>query len=99
MKQNVVLEQSYLLAIRIVKLHLHLSKDLKEFHLSLQVLRSGTSIGANVEEAVGGVSKKDFVNKLSTSYKEARETKFWIRLLRDTGLIEKKLAESLILDL
>jgi four helix bundle protein len=98
MKENIVLMKSFKFAVRIVKLHLHLSKRLKEFELSAQVLRSGTSIGANIEEALGGVSRKDFANKLAVSYKEARETKYWIRLLHESGLIEKTLSVSLLGD-
>jgi len=98
MKENVIQTKSFAFAIRIVNLHLHLSKKLREFELSSQILKSGTSIGANVEEALGAVSKKDFINKLGTSYKEARETKYWIRLLRDSNLIEKELAQSMLND-
>lgn len=66
--------------------------------MSKQILRSGTSIGANVEEAIGGQSRKDFAAKLSIAYKEARETKYWLRLLRDADILDKRLAESLLLD-
>jgi four helix bundle protein len=75
-----------------------LSKKIKQYELSGQLLRSGTSIGANIEEAVGGASKKDFANKLNIAYKEARETKYWLRLLRDSEVIESKLAESFLRD-
>jgi four helix bundle protein len=95
---NPVLEKSYKFALRIVKLHAHLSKDLKQFEISSQILRSGTSIGANIEEAIGGASRKDFTNKLAISYKEARETKYWLRLLRDSEILENSLAESLLTD-
>ncbi len=94
-RDNPVLEKSYKFALRIIKLHAHLSKDLKQFEISSQILRSGTSIGANIEEAIGGASKKDFINKLSISYKEARETKYWLRLLGDSEIISKELSESL----
>jgi four helix bundle protein len=77
---------------------MHLSKELRQFEISSQVLRSGTSIGANVEEAAGGSSRKDFINKMNIAYKEARESKYWLRLLKDSGIIEIKLAESLISD-
>jgi four helix bundle protein len=97
-KNNPVLDKSYAFALRIVKLHLHLSKDLKQYEISSQVLRSGTSIGANVEEAIGGVSKKDFINKLGTAYKEVRETKYWLRLLRDSAIIDTAQADSLLSD-
>lgn len=56
--------------------------------LSRQILKSGTSIGANVDEAIGGISKKDFRAKMSISYKEARETNYWLRILKDTNYIE-----------
>ena len=59
---------------------------------------SGTAIGANVEEAFGGSSRKDFINKMQIAYKEARETKYWLRLLKGGELIEKKLAESFLKD-
>jgi four helix bundle protein len=97
-KGNVILVKSYQFGLRIVKLHLHLSKELKQFEISSQILRSGTSIGANVEEASGGSSKKDFINKMNIAYKEARETKYWLRLLRDSEIIEFSLAESLLND-
>jgi len=64
-----------------------LSAKKKEYGLSKQVLRSGTSIGANVEEANGGQSRTDFVAKLGIAYKEARETSYWLRLLKDTGYL------------
>ena len=57
---------------------------------------SGTAIGANVEEAIGGASRKDFINKMQIAYKEARETKYWPRLLKEGELIEKKLADSFL---
>jgi four helix bundle protein len=98
MKENIILTKSFQFGVRIVKLHLFLSKKLREYELSSQVLRSGTSIGANIEEALGGVSRKDFTNKLGIAYKEARETKYWVRLLRDSDLIDKKLAESFLID-
>ena len=67
----------------------------KEFVLSRQILKSGTSIGANVEEAIGGFSKKDFRAKMSISYKEARETQYWLKLLKDTDYIDEVLFEEL----
>ena len=88
-KDNVIQEKSYQFAIKIVKTSKYLVDQKKEFILSKQLLRSGTSIGANVEEAIGGQSKKDFFAKLSISYKEARETKYWIRLLFDTDYINE----------
>ena len=84
---NLVLTKSYSFAVRIVRLYQHLSAQKKEFVLSKQVLRSGTSIGANVEEAIGGQSRADFVSKMAIAYKEARETSYWLRLLKDTDYL------------
>lgn len=97
-KDNVVQEKSYAFAIRIVKLSKYLRDVKKEFVLSKQLLRSGTSIGANIEEAIGGQSEKDFFAKLTISYKEARETHYWIRLLTDTDYLSKDESESLLKD-
>jgi len=67
--------------------------------LSRQILRSGTSIGANVEEPIGGLSQKDFLAKLGVSYREARETRFWLRVLRDTDYISQEQRDSMLEDL
>lgn len=75
-KDNVVQIKSYAFAIRIVNVYKYLSNEKKEFVLSKQLLRCGTSIGANIEEAIGGQSEKDFFAKLTISYKEARETHY-----------------------
>lgn len=95
---NVVQEKSFSFAERVVKLYRHLVEKEKEFVLSKQFLRSGTSIGANIEEAIGGVSNKDFSNKLSTAYKESRETRYWLRLLRSGGYVNDKIFESFYAD-
>ena len=84
---NVVELKSYAFAIRIVRLYQHLCKDKKEYVLSKQILRCGTGIGANIEEAIGGQSRADFVAKMSIAYKEDRETSYWLRLLRDTDYL------------
>jgi len=99
MKENIVIEKSYEMALKITKLYLSLKNDKKEFELSRQILRSGTSVAANLEEAVGGQSDKDFLSKVSIAYKECRETIFWLRLLRDSQLVEKLEAESLLSEL
>lgn len=97
-ENNVVREKSYAFAVRIVKACRHLVDEKKEFVLSKQLLRSGTSIGANVEEAIGGQSGKDFFAKLSIAYKEARETHYWIRLLTDTDYLTAQQSASLLRD-
>lgn len=94
-RENMVLSKSYLFAVRIVKMYQHLSSEKKEYVLSKQILRSGTSVGANVEEAIGGISKADFKAKMSIAYKEARETDYWLRLLNDTGYIETEAFDSI----
>lgn len=95
-KDNIILTKSYAFALDIIKMHRHLTNDKKEFVLSKQVLRSGTSIGANAEEATAAISKKEFIMKLQISYKEARETRYWLRLLRDSEILEKSTATDLI---
>lgn len=95
---NAIQAKSYAFALRIVKLYRFLCDEKKEFVLSKQIVRSGTSIGANVEEAIGGQSRKDFLSKISIAYKEARETHYWLRLLRDSGILDPKHAESVLED-
>ncbi|ANW97010.1 four helix bundle protein [Wenyingzhuangia fucanilytica] len=95
MSNNIILDKTYNFAIKIVKLSQYLVSEKKEYVLSKQILRSGTSVGANTEEAIGGFSKKDFIYKLNIAYKEARETKYWLRILKDTGYIESEEFEVL----
>ena len=97
MGENIVQEKSYVFALRIIKLHRWLCREKREFVLGRQVLRSGTSIGANVEEAIGGHSEKDFLAKITIAYKEARETRYWLRLLNDSGLLDGN-GESMLSD-
>ncbi|MCZ4693652.1 four helix bundle protein [Ancylomarina euxinus] len=98
MEKNLIQEKSYQFSIRIIKLYQYLKNEKKEYVLSKQILRCGTSIGANTEEAIGGSSQKDFVVKLNISYKEARETHYWLRLLKDTDYIDVVMFDSLIED-
>jgi len=93
-----VKDKSYRFALRIIKLYRFLCDKKKEYVLSKQILRSGTSIGANIEEASAGQSRKDFLAKMSIASKEARETLYWLKLLRDSDYLEDKLAKSLIDD-
>ena len=92
---NVIKEKSYSFAIRIVKLYKFLSEDKKEFTLSKQILKSGTSIGAQVREGEHGESKLDFIHKLSISLKEANETEYWLNILKDVGYIDDRMFKSL----
>ena len=85
MKQNnLILDKSFAFAVRIVKLYKYLCDEQKEYVLSKQLLRCGTSIGANINEAQAGQSKADFIAKMSIASKEARETNYWIELLIET---------------
>ena len=95
---NVILDKSFKFSLRILKLYIHLKKKKIDSGFCSQILDSGTSIGANVEEAIGGASRKDFINKLQIAYKEARETRYWLRLLRVGEILEKKLANSFLKD-
>jgi four helix bundle protein len=96
---NVIVGKSFAFAIKVVKAHRYLTKEKSEYVLSKQLLRSGTSIGANIEEAVGGQSQADFAAKLAVVYKEARESSYWIRLLRETNYLNEKAAASLLNDI
>lgn len=98
MKENPLKTKSYKFALRIVKLYKHLVSEAKEYVLSKQILRSGTSIGANIAEGNRGQSKLDFIHKLSISLKEADETDYWLNLLRDGEFVTPKQAESLLAD-
>lgn len=97
-KDNVIADKSYAFAVRVVKLSQYLASEKKEFVLGKQLLRSGTSVGANVEEAIGGQSEKDFYAKLCIAYKEARESHYWIRLLTDTDYLTEHQSMSLLID-
>ncbi len=95
MKNNLIQDKSYQFSLEIIQV----CKDLKinqEFILSTQLLKSGTSVGANIEEALAAFSKKDFIFRMSIAYKEARETSYWIRLLKDSGDISNKSALELL---
>jgi four helix bundle protein len=96
--ENAIQSKSYAFALRILKLYRFLCDEKREFVLSKQIVRSGTSIGANVEEAIGGQSNKDFLSKMSIAYKEARETHYWLRLLRDSDILEANHAASVVND-
>ena len=90
MKDNVVQVKSYAFAVRVVRLCQYLRSEKREYVLSRQLLRSGTSVGANVEEAIGGQSRADFGARLAIAYKEARESRYWLRLLKDTDYLTEK---------
>lgn len=97
-ENNVTYNKSYQFAIRIVNAYKYLIEEKREFVLSKQLLKSGTSIGANVAEANGVISSSDFSAKISIAYKETLETKYWLSLLKDTGYIDVKSFNSIYQD-
>ena len=98
MKENVIAEKSKAFALRVIKLYQYLCDKKKEYVISKQILRSGTSIGANVKEAICGQSKADFYAKMYIAYKEANETEYWLELLFESGYIEKAAFDSIYSD-
>ncbi|MCD1117774.1 four helix bundle protein [Chryseobacterium turcicum] len=89
MKYNIIQQKSYEFALKSVAIYKKIITENKEYVLSKQFLRSSTSIGANIEETIGAQSDKDFLSKISIAYKEARETHYWLRLLKDSHYISE----------
>ena len=98
MKDNIIQIKSKAFAIRIIRLYRYLIETKKEYVLSKQLLRSGTSIGANICEALCGVSKKDFLSKMHISFKECVETQYWLDLLAETDYLSKNQYDSISSD-
>ena len=97
-RENILVSKSFDFAVRIVKLYQYIISEKKEYVLSKQIIRSGTSVVANIEEVQGGLTKKEFRAKMSISYKEIRETKYWLKLMLATNYISKEQFESLFED-
>lgn len=93
-KDNIILDRSFEFALKIIELYRQMTEQ-KEYVLSKQILRSGTSIGANVEEASAGYSKKDFAAKMTIASKEARETRYWLRLIDKSQIAKVDVKEYL----
>ncbi|MGA1847601.1 four helix bundle protein [Deferribacter abyssi] len=87
-EENLIKEKSYKFALEIIELYKFLNFNQKEYVMAKQILKSGTSIGANIEEAQAAQSKKDFLAKMSIASKEARETLYWLKLLDDSGYLK-----------
>ena len=98
MKENALIDKSIAFAARIVKLHRYLIKDKKETIISKQIVRSGTSIGANINETNYGQSKADFISKLHIALKETAETEYWLKLLAMSEYITEEMGSSLLKD-
>ena len=95
---NIIQQKSFAFAIRAVKLYKYLQEQKKEYILSNQFMRAATSVGANIEESIGGQSDKDFLSKLSIAYKEARESMYWLKLLHATDYLTENEATSMLHD-
>ena len=98
MSENLVLDKSKRFAVRIVRLYQYLNREKKEYILSKQLLRCGTSIGANIVEANDAISKNDFINKMYIALKECSETLYWIELLYNTKYLTSTQYKSILLD-
>jgi len=98
MGRNIIADKTFAFAIRIIKLYKWMCSEKREFVLSKQILRSGTSIGANVSEALQGQSKRDFLMKMNIALKEASETRYWLRLLKETDYLTEKQQLSILKD-
>jgi four helix bundle protein len=96
MSESIIQKKAFLFAVRIVRLSHYLQKRKNEYVISKQVLKSGTSISANIEEALGACSKRDFIAKMTIVYKESRETNYWINLLKETELLTPNQSASLL---
>ncbi len=97
-KDTILYKKAFTFAVRVVKLNQYLIDEKREFVLSKQLVRSGTSIGANISEANGAISPQDFSSKISIAYKESLETKYWLSLLKETEFITERVCSSLYLD-
>ncbi|MCF8715198.1 four helix bundle protein [Joostella atrarenae] len=95
-KENIIADKSFKFALSIIHLFKQLTKEENEFILSKQLIRSGTSIGANIQEATAAQSKKDFIHKMSIASKEARETKYWLRLINESNVTKIDVSSYLI---
>jgi len=98
LKNNVISDKSKAFAVRIIKLYKYLTDKQSEYVLSKQLLRSGTSIGANIREAVQAQSKNDFVSKMNIALKEASESEYWLELLFETDYLSKEQFDSIYSD-
>ena len=99
MKENIIKDKSFVFALRMIKLYQYLQTEKKEYILSKQLMRSGTSIGAMIRESEQAESKLDFIHKLAIAQKEANETEYWIELLHQSGYIEENQYQSIFQDI
>lgn len=97
-KENIIRAKSFDYGVRIFKLYKWLLEHHRIYSVADQILRSGTAIGANIEEATGGFTKKEFAVKIGIAFKEARETRYWLRILHAGGCLEDKVFDSMLTD-
>jgi four helix bundle protein len=95
MKENIIVSKSFDFAVKIVKFSFQMQHEKKEFVISRQLLKSGTSIGANIEESQGAISKAEFIAKLQISLKEAKEAKYWLRLIQASDIYSNPILKEL----
>ncbi len=98
MAENVIVTKSYSFAVKVVQFCFEMQENKREYVISRQLLKSGTSIGANVEESQGAISNPEFISKLQISLKEAKETKYWLRLIRDAKVYQNEILDQLLAD-
>ena len=96
MENNIIVSKSYTFAVNIVKYCYEIQNNKKEYVLSKQLLRSGTSIGANIQESQGAISKPEFICKMQIALKEAKETKYWLMLIKDADIYQNNFSEELL---
>ena len=98
MRENIIVNKTVDFSLKIIKLYKYLCEEKKEYIMSKQILRSGTSIGANVREAVNSQSKKEFIAKMNISLKEVSETEYWLELLIKSNYIDEFQAKNIVFD-
>jgi len=98
MAENIIVTKTYSFAVSVVKFCFEMQDKKREYVISRQLLKSATSIGANIEEAQGAISKAEFIAKAQISLKEAKETKYWLRIIKDSGVYQNDLSEQLLKD-
>ena len=98
MKENIIVDKTYSFAVGIVRYVFEIQEKRHEYVLSRQLLRSGTSVGANTEESQGAISKAEFIAKIQIAFKEARETKYWLRLIKDADVYQNAHSDQLLIN-
>ncbi len=98
MTENIIVAKTYSFAVKIVRFCFEIQNERREYVLSHQLLKSGTSIGANTEESQGAISKAEFIAKIQIALKEAKETKYWLRLIKDAEVYQNAHSEQILID-